>query len=316
MQDGNVNTPTQEANHPGPRTGNPSYYQQVIKDLLVKAESSSTAAISADKVNDTNACTMYKSVESVQQTQDKIAEALSEYNKINQRITCCISKDVVRFKDTVGKISKKYDTMINTDFKLVVQAIKDTKNKQKQVQELARKLSDAVSESCNGEEQTIINQALQKGGNDKSKSEPGKGRSDDEKKKALTEKVKEILRKAKALANKADDLSEWVVKVSAINTFINVGSLTPLADKVSITGAALIKDVEDNIKKLQTSHEDSRKKLGDAKEKQSDAMADKYYYGAEKTSWGVVVDFMKDEAWKPSTSLTEIAAAAEAEFNS
>ncbi len=59
MQDGNVNTPTQEANHPGPRTGNPSYYQQVIKDLLVKAESSSTAAISADKVNDTNACTMY-----------------------------------------------------------------------------------------------------------------------------------------------------------------------------------------------------------------------------------------------------------------
>ncbi len=45
-------------------------------------------------------------------------------------------------------------------------------------------------------------------------------------------------------------------------------------------------------------------------------MADKFYYGAEKTSWGGVVDFMKDEAWKPSTSLTEIAAAAEAEFNS
>ncbi len=316
MQDGNVNTPTQETNHPGPRTGNPSHYQQVIKELLVKAESSSTAAISADKVNDTNACTMSKSVESVQQTQDKVAEALSEYNKINQRITFCISKDVVRFKDTVGKISKKYDTMINADFKLVVQAIKDTKNKQKQVQDLARKLSDAVSESCNGEEQTIINQALQKGGNDKGKSEPGKGKPDDEKKKALTEKVKEILRKARALANKADDLSEWVVKVSAINTFINVGSLTPLADKVSVTGTTLIKDVEDNIKKLQTSHEDSRKKLGEAKEKQSESMADKYFFGAEKTGWGVMVNFMKDEAWKPTITLAEIATAAEAEFNS
>lgn len=316
MQDGNVNTPTQETNHPGPRTGAPSYYQQVIKELLVKAESNSKAATSADEVYDTIACTTYNSVVSAQQTQDKVAEALLEYNKINQRITFCISKDVARVKDTVGKISKKYDTMVNTDFKLVVQAIKDTKNKQKQVQELARKLNDAVSESCNGEEQTIINQALQKGGNDKSKSDQSKGKPDDEKKKALTEKVKEILRKARALANKADDLSEWVVKVSAINTFINVGSLTPLAEKISLTGTALIKDVEDNIKKLQTNHEDSRKKLGDAKEKQSDAMADKYFFGAEKSAWGEMVIFLKNDTSKPSDTLDKIASDAEAGFNS
>lgn len=229
-----------------------------IKELEIKRFTKKVIADSKSVI----ACNVRKSVTALRDTS-------KEYNFLENCIVLYQTKDL----DILSKVTKKdihdKSEAFKTSFAEMVKILKATKIQLGAVNDLARKLGDALNESCNSEEVKHLRQCFTK----------------NNWKPDLDQSVKDIVRLAQRVNDQVDDLSESSVETAGINGFINVGSLEIFIDDIKRTGDAFTTNVKNTVQNLQKESQNAVKTLTTTLEELSTSIQEKYTARTDKEVW-------------------------------
>lgn len=254
-----------------------SQYQLLLQKFSGSLDDAITAAKSTFENARVNTEKSNAALAAERKSNDLQRKAFREYDFLNNCIANYAEQDIVLLQETAAAGKKKFETL-SSSVAAIVTNINAAKQKQSALFSLASKLREAVNDSSNSEECKQIEDCLSK--------------TMTVQQKGLSAMVQEIVQRADMLNNRTDDLSEAVVKVTAINGFVNAGSLVAFADSSKTGGTALIKDVAENLKKLLADYENSRKQLGTSAIAMSSAMTVRYNAGSVQVGLGDIRTFV------------------------
>jgi hypothetical protein len=200
---------------------------------------------------------------------------VNEYSYLNNCIVLYTAKDIEGLKGITDDNKAKYEGLLKS-FGESTSAIKAAKDQIKKVYELARKLKDALPDSCYSEEVKLIRDCLR---NNKANA-------------SLDDSVNDILRHAKHVSNQVDDICESTVKPAAINAFINITALDAAGTAVKTKGDSFTGNVKSTIEDLQKKTKEFLEGMTTSIQDFSVSVQDKYKARNTSDAWKKVKEFI------------------------